>query len=239
VLLGSNYKAAYVRPERGVEMAVGMFDMLGPITVGPSSSHTAGAVRIGLACRSILKEDVKKAKITFYGSFATTYKGHGTDKAVVGGLLGFGTADLRVRDSLTLAPEMGLEFSIRTEDNPRYHPNTVYIEAESEHNSVTLRASSIGGGAIRLTEINGFEVSVNCNADTLIVFGRDVIGVFHSISGVIREAGYNIATIYLNREKRAGDTVIILETDVPIDEHTINTIQNLDNIIGVVAIEKF
>ncbi len=220
-------------------MAVGMFDMLGPITVGPSSSHTAGAVRIGLACRSILKEDVKKAKITFYGSFATTYKGHGTDKAVVGGLLGFGTSDLRVRDSLRLAPEMGLEFSIRTDDNPRYHPNTVYIEAESEHSQLTLRASSIGGGAIRLTEINGFEVSVNCSADTVIVFGRDVIGVFYSIAGVMKEANYNIATIYLNREHRAGGTVIILETDVPVDSGTLEKIQALENVIGVVAIEKF
>ena len=208
-------------------MAVGMFDMLGPITVGPSSSHTAGAVWIGLACRSILKEDVKKAKITFYGSFATTYKGHGTDKAVVGGLLGFGTSDLRVRDS------------IRTDDNPRYHPNTVYIEAESEHGQLTLRASSIGGGAIRLTEINGFEVSVNCSADTVIVFGRDVIGVFYSIAGVMKEANYNIATIYLNREHRAGGTVIILETDVPVDSGTLEKIQALENVIGVVAIEKF
>lgn len=220
-------------------MAVGMFDMLGPITVGPSSSHTAGAVRIGLACRTILKEDVLRAKITFYGSFATTYKGHGTDKAVVGGLLGFGTSDLRVRDSLELAPQMGLEYTIDTDENPRFHPNTVYIEAESAHNKLTLRGESVGGGAIRLTEINGFEVSVNCNADTLIVFGKDVIGVFYTIAEVMRDAGYNIATIYLDRERRAGDTVIVIETDVPVDGDTVARIQGMDNIIGVVAIEKF
>lgn len=220
-------------------MSVGMFDMLGPITVGPSSSHTAGAVRIGLACRTILKEDVIKAKITFYGSFATTYKGHGTDKAVIGGLLGFGTSDLRVRDSLRLAEEMGLEYTIQTDENPRYHPNTVFIEAESAHNKVDLRGVSIGGGAIKLTEINGFEVSVNCNADTLIVFGRDVIGVFYGIASIIREANYNIATLYLNRERRAGDTVIVIETDVPVDQATIAKIQNTENVIGVVAIEKF
>lgn len=220
-------------------MAVSMFDMLGPITVGPSSSHTAGAVRIGLACRTILKEDVKKAAITFYGSFATTYRGHGTDKAVVGGLLGFGTSDLRVRDSLELAGKMGLEYSISTEENPRYHPNTVYIEAESEHNRLTLRGESIGGGAIRLTEINGFEVSVQCRADTLIVFGRDEIGVFFSIAQVMKDAGYNIATIYLDRERRAGDTVIVLETDTPVDADTVAKIQGMENIIGVVAIEKF
>lgn len=220
-------------------MSVGMFDMLGPVTVGPSSSHTAGAVRIGLACRTILKEDVIKAKITFYGSFATTYKGHGTDKAVVGGLLGFGTADLRVRKSLELAPQMGLEYSIDTDENPRFHSNTVVIEAESAHNKLRLRAESIGGGAIRLREINGFEVSVNCNADTLIVFGRDVIGVFYSIAKVMKEANYNIATIYLDREARAGDTVIVLETDIPVDSQTVATIQAMENIIGVVAIEKF
>ncbi|MEA4920690.1 MAG: L-serine ammonia-lyase, iron-sulfur-dependent subunit beta [Clostridiaceae bacterium] len=220
-------------------MSVGMFDMLGPITVGPSSSHTAGAVRIGLACRTILKEDVIKAKITFYGSFATTYKGHGTDKAVIGGLLGFGTSDLRVRDSLRLASEKGLEYTIQTDENPRYHPNTVFIEAESAHNKVDLRGVSIGGGAIKLTEINGFEVSVNCNADTLIVFGRDVIGVFYSIASIMKEANYNIATLYLNREQRAGDTVIVIETDVPVDRVTIEKIQGMENIIGVVAIEKF
>ena len=221
-------------------MAVGMFDMLGPITVGPSSSHTAGAVRIGLACRSILKDKIVKAKITFYGSFATTYKGHGTDKAVIGGLLGFGTADPNVRKSLELAPEMGLEYSIRTDDNPRYHPNTVYIEAESEHGgTLKLRASSVGGGAIQLTEINGFEVSVRCSADTLIVCGRDVIGVFHSIAGVISGAGYNIATLYLDREHRAGGTVIIIETDIPVDQETVSKVEALENVIGVVTIEKF
>lgn len=220
-------------------MAVGMFDMLGPITVGPSSSHTAGAVRIGLACRTILKEKVIKAKITFYGSFAMTYKGHGTDKAVVGGLLGFGTSDLRVRDSLKLASEMGLSYSIHTDDNPRYHPNTVYIEAESEHNKLALRGVSVGGGAIKLTEINGFEVSVNCNADTLIVFGRDVIGVFYSIAAILKDRHYNIATIYLDRERRAGDTVIVIETDQAVDSDTAAKIQNMENIIGVVAIEKF
>lgn len=220
-------------------MAVGMFDMLGPITVGPSSSHTAGAVRIGLACKTILKEEVKHAEITFYGSFATTYKGHGTDKAVVGGLLGFNTSDLRVRDSLSLASEMGLSYIIKTDDNPRFHPNTVYIEAQSEHSSLTLRAESVGGGQIRLTEINGFEVSVNCNADTLIVFGRDVIGVFYEIAGVIKDANYNIATLFLARERRAGDTVIVIETDVPVDDETVSTIQAMENIIGVVAIEKF
>ena len=206
-------------------MAVGMFDMLGPITVGPSSSHTAGAVRIGLACRTILKEKVIKAKITFYGSFAMTYKGHGTDKAVVGGLLGFGTSDLRVRDSLKLASEMGLSYSIHTDDNPRYHPNTVYIEAESEHNKLALRGVSVGGGAIKLTEINGF--------------GRDVIGVFYSIAAILKDRHYNIATIYLDRERRAGDTVIVIETDQAVDSDTVAKIQNMENIIGVVAIEKF
>ncbi|MBE6994397.1 MAG: L-serine ammonia-lyase, iron-sulfur-dependent, subunit beta [Ruminococcaceae bacterium] len=220
-------------------MSVSMFDMLGPITVGPSSSHTAGAVRIGLACRTILKEDVKKADITFYGSFASTYKGHGTDKAVVGGLLGFGTDDVRVRDSLELAGEMGLAYTISTGENPRYHPNTVVIDASSEHNHVRIRAESVGGGAIRLSEINGFEVSVQCRADTLIVFGRDVIGTFYSIAKVMNDCGYNIGTLYLDRERRAGDTVIVIETDVSVDPDTVGKLQALDNVIGVVAIEKF
>ncbi len=220
-------------------MSVGLFDILGPITVGPSSSHTAGAVRIGLACRTILKEEVKRAAIVFYGSFANTYKGHGTDKAVVAGLLGLNTFDPEVRNALAIAEDRKLQYVISTAENPRYHPNTVVIRAESEHKSVAIRGISVGGGQIELVEINGFAVSVRCNADTLIIFGKDVKGVFLSIAEVLKNSGYNIATLYLDREGRAGNTVIVIETDTTVDEETVAAIQRAPNILGVVPIAKF
>ena len=136
-------------------MSIGLFDILGPITIGPSSSHTAGAVRIGLVCRMLLDDDIKHARITFYGSFADTYHGHGTDKAVVGGLLGFFTDNEKIRESLRLAEFRGLSYEIFTAEDPRMHPNTVMIEARTKDKSVRIQGASVGGGAIRDDETIG------------------------------------------------------------------------------------
>ena len=170
-------------------MSVNMFDILGPITVGPSSSHTAGAIRIGLACRIILGEDVKKAKVTFYGSFADTYRGHGTDKAVIGGLLGFNTDNVKVRDSLQLAQLRGMEYELTTAEEPRFHPNTVRIEAQGALKSVNLRGVSVGGGAIRLVELNGFAIDAACLYDTLVVFHQDAPGTLAGMAQTLSGCG--------------------------------------------------
>ncbi len=220
-------------------MSVNMFDILGPITVGPSSSHTAGAIRIGLACRMILGQDVKKAKVTFYGSFADTYRGHGTDKAVIGGLLGYNTDNVKVRDSLQLAQLHGMEYEIVTAEEPRFHPNTVRIEAQGADKSVSLRGVSVGGGAIRLVELNGFAIDAACLYDTLIVFHQDAPGTLAGMAQTLSGCGYNIGNLRLSRDRRDGNVITIIETDVPVDPKTVAALSQVHNVKGVVSIPKF
>ena len=219
-------------------MAIGLFDVLGPITVGPSSSHTAGAIRIGLICKILLGEKVKKAKITFYGSFAETYKGHGTDKAVVGGLLGFDTYNEKIRNSLTLAPLNGLDAEIVVSDIDADHPNTVKIEAQGESRSITLAGISVGGGAIRICEIEGYKVDVACRCDTLLIFNNDVGGVVAEVTGLLADNGYNIATLSLSRSRRGAGAIMVIETDQAVDDKTAEMIQNADNINNLIRIPK-
>lgn len=220
-------------------MSVNMFDILGPITVGPSSSHTAGAIRIGLACRIILGEEVKKARVIFYGSFADTYRGHGTDKAVIGGLLGFNTDNVKVRESLQLAQFRGMEYVIDTAEEPRYHPNTVRIEARGATRSINLRGISVGGGAMRLVELNGFAIDAACLYDTLIVFHKDTPGTLAGIAQTLSGSGYNIGNLRLSRDKREGDVITIIETDVPVDGETVAALRQVGSVAGVVSIPKF
>lgn len=219
-------------------MAIGLFDVLGPITVGPSSSHTAGAIRIGLICRILLGERVKKAKITFYGSFAETYKGHGTDKAVVGGLLGFDTYNEQVRDSLTLAPLNGLDAQIIVSDLPADHPNTVKIEARGANHHISLAGISVGGGAIRICEIEGYKVDVACRCDTLLIFNQDVGGVVAEVAGLLAENGYNIANLTLSRARRGAGAIMVIETDQAVDDDTTSKIEGASHIKKIIRIPK-
>ena len=219
-------------------MSVGLFDVLGPITVGPSPSHTAGAVRIGQVCRELLGSDVKRAEITFYGSFAETYRGHGTDKAVVGGLLGFDTFNEQIRDSLTLAPLRGMEISIAVSDALTPHPNTVHIKADSKDSTISVSGISIGGGVIRITEIEGQKVNVSCSSDTLIVFNRDLAGVVAAVSGLLAGKNINIATLSLCRARRGTDAIMVIEVDQHIAERTCEELQALPNVQKVIFLPK-
>ena len=220
-------------------MSIGLFDIMGPITIGPSSSHTAGAVRIGLVCRMLLGDDVKHARITFYGSFADTYHGHGTDKAVIGGLLGFRTDNEKIRESLRLAEFRGLSYEIFTQEDPRLHPNTVVIEASSKDKKVRLQGASVGGGAIRVTEINGMAVQATFAEDTLILFHRDSPGVLASIAHILSSNGYNIGNLRLSRTRREGDVITVVETDVPVDEATVDQLRSVESVSEAVVIPRF
>ena len=220
-------------------MSIGLFDILGPITIGPSSSHTAGAVRIGLVCRMLLDDDIKHARITFYGSFADTYHGHGTDKAVVGGLLGFFTDNEKIRESLRLAEFRGLSYEIFTAEDPRMHPNTVMIEARTKDKSVRIQGASVGGGAIRITEINGMAVQITFNEDTLILFHRDSPGVLASIAHILSSNGYNIGNLRLSRTRREGDVITVVETDVPVDQTTVSQLWSVESVSEAVVNPRF
>ena len=220
-------------------MGYDLFDILGPITIGPSSSHTAGAVRIGLACRLLLGGEVKKAQVTFYGSFAETYKGHGTDKAVIGGLLGYNTDNEKIRESPLLAEFRGMNVEIDTAEEPKYHPNTVVIKAaNAQQKQIKLRGASVGGGAIRLKEINGFEVDVSCSYDTLIIFHKDLPGVLADIAHILSSSGYNIGNLHLARARREGDVITVVETDVPVDKATVAQFKTVQSVSDVVSLPK-
>lgn len=220
-------------------MSVSMFDILGPVTVGPSSSHTAGAVRIGLACRTILGEPVQQAKITFYGSFADTYRGHGTDKAVIGGLLGFNTENTQIRDSLQIARQTGLKYEFFTAEEARYHPNTLAIEAQGETRKIALRGASIGGGQVRIQELNGFAMEASCLMDTLLVVHKDAPGLLANIAAILNVAGYNIANLRLTRTKREGDVITVIEIDAPADQRTADSLLNVEGVLRVISLPKF
>jgi L-serine dehydratase len=187
----------------------------------------------------LLQDDVKHARITFYGSFADTYHGHGTDKAVVGGLLGFRTDNEKIRESLRLAEFRGLSFEIFTAEDPRLHPNTVAIEARSKDKTVRVQGASVGGGAIRITEINGMAVQITFNEDTLILFHRDEHGVLASIAHILSSNGYNIGNLRLSRIRREGDVITVVETDVPVDQTTVNQLWSVESVSDAVVIPRF
>ena len=138
-----------------------LFDIIGPIMIGPSSSHTAGAARIGFSARELLGEEVVKAEITLHGSFADTYRGHGTDRALLAGLMGMAVDDPRLRDSLEIAVANGFEYEFKTTELADAHPNTAILELTgNKGGTINVRASSVGGGNIRIDEINGMAVSI-------------------------------------------------------------------------------
>lgn len=217
-----------------------IFDIIGPVTVGPSSSHTAGAIRIGQVARLLLGSDVCHAVITFYGSFADTWRGHGTDKAVVGGLMGLAMDDPLIRTSIAEAARLGLEFEIRTGEDGRFHPNTVAIEAEGEGGSgrVRIRASSVGGGNIRLDAMDGYELGVSCAMPTLIVPHNDHPGVVAAITAALSAKGTNIASMMVSRARRGGSAVAVIETDGDVDVETRECIGELPGIEKVIHVPQ-
>lgn len=194
-------------------------DILGPIMVGPSSSHTAGAVKIGLVALKLLGEPPKKAEIYLSGSFALTGKGHGTDLALVAGLLGMKPDDLNISKSFEAAKEKGLDFSFFGKDIKNAHPNTVQLKLTGESGrTIDIIAESIGGGRIHISHIDGIEANFYCEHNTLIVHNQDVPGHVAAVSSALTNRDINIATMQLYRSEHGGYAVMILECDEPIPQ---------------------
>ena len=194
------------------------FDIIGPIMVGPSSSHTAGAVRIGRVAGELLGETPRRAVIRFHGSFARTYRGHGTDKAIVAGLLGFLPDDGRIRDSLRLAGEAGLDCSFERIDLADAHPNTAMIDLEgASGRHMVVRGASVGGGAIVIEAINDLKVSFGGDYHTLVIAHRDTPGVVAAVADLLAGSRVNIASMKVFRSCRGGEAVMIIETDQAVD----------------------
>jgi L-serine dehydratase len=211
----------------------GVFDIIGPVTVGPSSSHTAGALRIGRVARLLLVQEPERAVFTFYGSFADTWRGHGTGKAVLGGLLGLPMDSPLVRTSEELASIRGLQYEIRTGENSRWHPNTMEVEAWGKILHVKIRAASTGGGSVRLDALNGFELGIACELPTLILPHNDHPGVIASATAALSKQGYNIAAMKVSRANRGGNAVAVIETDTNVDNRMREALNRLPGIDSV------
>jgi len=194
-----------------------IFDIIGPIMIGPSSSHTAGAVRLGKMARNILGEEPAYAVMTLHGSFAKTYKGHGTDLALTAGLLGMDTDDERIPQAIKLAKAKGLKLEFIEGDLGDVHPNTVKFELESSSvKKAVVVGSSIGGGNIRIIQINGFEVSFSGEYHTLITQHEDKPGVIADVTSVLAHHNINIAFMRVSRREKGDVALMIIETDNPI-----------------------
>ena len=220
---------------------ISVFDVIGPNMVGPSSSHTAGAASIALLTKKMIGEKVKRIKFTLYGSFAQTYKGHGTDRALVGGILGYATDDERIRDSFELAKEAGLDFSFEcgADDGDDLHPNTVDMEVEGFSGRVLyVRGESLGGGKVRLTRINGVKVYFTGEFHALIVIQRDYPGVVAGVTSVLSSYGVNIAYLRVFREEKGGLAYTIVESDEEITEKAVEEMKKNPAIEDIMLVKR-
>ena len=206
-----------------------IFDILGPVMIGPSSSHTAGVVRIGNVARRILGHTPSHALIQFHGSLAKTYMGHGSDKAVVAGLLGFSPEDMRIRDSLTLANDSHLTYEIETVELEDAHPNTIVLKlrCDKTSGSFTLQAASVGGGNILVQKINDIDVSFNGYYDTLVIIHEDAPGAVSLVTSVLAVEKINIAGMKMYRSKKGGRGIMVLEVDGKLNKSVSNAISSL------------
>ena len=193
---------------------VSLLDIIGPVMVGPSSSHTAGACRLGLLARCLVGGTPERATIELHGSFARTGEGHGTDKAIAGGLMGFRPDDERLRTALDIIEREGLAYTFeKTSLGDDAHPNTVRITLERGDRKSQMVGASLGAGRVLVTEIDGYPVDVSGNLHTIVLVAEDTKGSVARIAGLLSEADVNIATLKLTRKERGGDAFMVIEVD--------------------------
>ncbi|WP_459840255.1 L-serine ammonia-lyase, iron-sulfur-dependent subunit beta [Halanaerocella petrolearia] len=207
------------------------FDILGPTMVGPSSSHTAGAVRIGNLAREIVGVDFNQVKIYLHGSFKETYQGHGTDKALVGGLLGLTTDNVAIKESFQLAEEKELKFEFIPIDLDDVHPNTIKLEIKDANGEITIIvASSVGGGSVVIKQIDDIKVDITGEYYTVITTHQDQPGIVAKVTKALEDSNLNIAFMKVLREYKGALATAVIELDEEIDQSTINAINNISEI---------
>lgn len=215
-----------------------LMDIIGPVMIGPSSSHTAGACRIGYIARKILASEPVKAHIKLCGSFASTYKGHGTDRALVAGIMGMRPDDERLPDSLNLASAQGLIVTFETIHNSRSHPNTAIIDlVDAQGNSVEVEGASVGGGNILITRLNGMESVFDGHCDTLIIPHKDTQGVIANITQALALYGVNIGNFRLTRPQKNDVAIMTIEVDGAIDDGVVDLLRRQPNILHVTCLQ--
>ncbi len=214
-----------------------VFDVMGPIMVGPSSSHTAGAVKIGYTARKLMREDIKEAKIFLHGSFLLTGKGHGTDKALIAGLLGMLPDDERIPDSFFHAEERGLEYEFEGIELRDAHPNSVLLKLVGiQGNKMEIIASSIGGSSIVINQIDGVEADITAAYPTLVIKNIDKPGHVSMVTSLLSKNSINIATMKIQRDKRGGNAVMIIECDQEVPSEVLELLTNAEGVKKVTYI---
>ncbi len=205
-----------------------VFDIIGPRMTGPSSSHTAGAVRMAHIARHIAGMDVSSVQFTLYGSFAETGRGHGTDKALIAGILGMQTDDTRIKNAYLIAKEMGVDVAFQYSDEPVEYPNTAKMQIVGQDGNTTeVVGVSIGGGNILITEINGMAVELSGDYPTLIVQHKDEPGVIAEVSHVLAQLNINIAYMSVFRHGKGEDAYMTIEADQKITNEIAELIKKL------------
>lgn len=213
-----------------------VFDIIGPVMVGPSSSHTAGAARIGRVVREIFGEAPERIDVYLYESFAKTYRGHGTDVAIVGGLLGMAPDDARLPDALKIAHEKGIKVTFVPKSDKVDHPNSARILLRRGDHKLTVLGESIGGGNIRITELNGFKISLSMGTPTYITIHDDVPGMIAAVTRIFSEATINIGTMTVTREAKGERAIMIIEVDA-YEPEILAKLQALPHMVNVTFFE--
>ncbi|WP_257350134.1 L-serine ammonia-lyase, iron-sulfur-dependent subunit beta [Pseudalkalibacillus decolorationis] len=213
-----------------------VFDIIGPIMIGPSSSHTAGAARIGRIARSLFGRKPKWAVISFYGSFAKTYRGHGTDVAIVGGILDFDTFDSRIRESIKIAKQEGIKIRMVEEDALTDHPNTAKIQLGDDQGELEVVGISIGGGKVEVIELNGFVLRLSGNQPALLVVHNDRYGAIASVANLLAKHEINVGHMEVGRKEKGSEALMTIEVDQNLEDPVIKEIEQLPYIIKATRI---
>jgi len=214
-----------------------VFDMIGPVMIGPSSSHTAGVVRIARTSLKLLGGLPEEADIVFYNSFARTYEGHGSDRAIIAGLLDFKTDDKRIKDALDLAKENGLVYHFKSVGNASaLHPNTIRLSLRLKDKKIEVLGESKGGGVINIAEVNGFKADFTASLHTLVIFAADVKGSIAFLASILAHDDCNIATMSVSRKGKNDLACLVIEMDSGVKPVTLEYVRSLSWVKEVIYI---
>ncbi|SDJ73162.1 L-serine ammonia-lyase, iron-sulfur-dependent subunit beta [Sediminibacillus albus] len=213
-----------------------VFDIIGPVMVGPSSSHTAGAARIGRAARNLFGKEPAWAEIHLYGSFAKTYRGHGTDVAIIGGLLDYDTDDQRIGKSIEIAEKKGMKISFHEDEAATDHPNTARVRIGDGVEDLELVGISIGGGKAEITELNGFELRLSGNHPAVLVMHNDRHGAIASVTQILAKHEINIGRMEVSRKDVGKEALMVIEVDQNVGDYILKELENASHILQVAKI---
>ncbi len=213
-----------------------VFDIIGPVMLGPSSSHTAGAVRIGHLARALFGREPRAVTLHFFGSFAKTFRGHATDVAALAGVLNIPMDDPDIRNAAAIASERGISVAYVPEDAVPAHPNTLKVELSDDAGSMSATGISIGGGMVQMTEVDGFSLRLSGESPALLIFHKDAYGTIASITRLLAEGCININHMEVSRSDRGQTALMVIETDEQVAPEVIENMNRQKNIYKVITL---